>query len=291
MGPVTANDSGKVHVRARALLKASNSLAAAAMAAMLFAAGPAAACSLAPGYTAPTNLELAASAHAIVWAEVAGEAVIEAEASEDQRGIRLRPLQMVKGLPPQDSLVVPGMALSAEAPRDMSDPLELAAPHPDSYAGSCIRRTFAPGQRALMFLIREDGFWRPAGGAYSRWAEDVTDETAPWLALAQLYTHAARLPADQRQALLEDQEEALRARDDDVAQGMADDIARQLLGLQRRPLPVAGTVAEPVTIAETGPEPRPGSAPVTVSEGDSSAPKTSVEAALDAMRAQSTSRR
>src|SRR5690606_14886311 len=97
---------------------------------------------------------------------------------------------------------------------------------------------FAPRQLALFFLKREDGFWRPAGAAYSRWAEDVASEDAPWLALAGLYIHAARLPADQQRALLEDEEEALRAREDDVtAQLMADDIARQLAGLDRRPLP------------------------------------------------------
>lgn len=241
-----------------------------------FPALPAAACSLAAGYVAPTNLELAASAHAVVLAEVVGDAEIEAQNPQDQQGIRLRPLRMLKGLMPQDALILPGMALAADPGWEASDPLELAAPHVDSYSGSCIRHRFAPRQVALFFLKREDGFWRPAGAAYSRWAEDVASEDAPWLALAGHYIHAARLPADQQRALLEDEEEALRAREDDVtAQLMADDIARQLAGLDRRPLPAL----PPAGREDEG---EPASHP-----GQPSA----VEAALDAMRAQAEKRR
>src|SRR5690606_35150506 len=125
-----------------------------------------------------------------------------------------------KGLLPGESLVLPGMlaAVSAAA----GDPLDFGQPHPDALAGACIRRAFPAGATVLFFLRRADGGWAPAGGPFSRWAEDVSGPDDPWAQLATLYVHAARLSPEEREALLRDQLEALQAR---IAAGTADAVA------------------------------------------------------------------
>jgi hypothetical protein len=69
----------------------------------------------------------------------------------------------------------------------------------------------------------------PAGGPFSRWAEDVAGEDAPWAQLALFYARIAPLPEDQRTALIEAEREALLARaDEPAAQAMAADLDRTL---------------------------------------------------------------
>lgn len=207
--------------------------------ALACAALPAAACSPGPGYRVPTNLELAGHADAILIARVVG-------GQQDERGqhvaLVIRPIAAVKGSLPGGDIALPGMELAVDGQARPSDPYEFERAHPQAYMGACIRRVFPLGATALFFLRSEHGgTWAPAGTAFSRWAEDVPDENAPWVQLAKLYTTAAGLPPEDRAPFLEDEREALLARagqEDQagpLAQQMAEDIARQLAGPQAPP--------------------------------------------------------
>ena len=206
----------------------------AAALALAGAPGVAAACSPGPGFRVPTNLELAGHAETIVLARVTGQHV-------DEQGrptaVVITPLAAIKGEPPQGDIALAGMSLADGARGVRSQPLEFEKPHPDAYSGACIRTVFAPGATALFFLRTDhEGMWAPAGTAFSRWAEDVADEQAPWVQLARLYTVAAALPEEDRVPFLQDEREALlvRATQADgtgaLARLMADDIARQIAG-------------------------------------------------------------
>jgi hypothetical protein len=235
--------------------------------ALVLAAVPAAAfaCSPAPGYSVPTNLELARTADLVLLGEVVGGTAgvaLEPQAAK----IEVRPLSALKGLMPTGNLVMPGMYLAG--PGDdaggTSDPLAFGDAHPSAYSGACIRRIFPPGARVLFFLERVDGEWAPAGGPFSRWAEDVESEAAPWVQLASFYIEAARLAEAERNALLEEQREALSVHQDrPEALAMAADIERSLAGpappLKGAPPPleqpaVTLSEAEP-TDPEQAPEP------------------------------------
>ena len=203
----------------------------AAALALAGAPGVAAACSPGPGFRVPTNLELAGHAETIVLARVTGQHV-------DEQGrptaVVITPLATIKGEPPQGDIALAGMSLADGARGVPSQPLEFEKPHPDAYSGACIRTVFAPGATALFFLRTDhEGMWTPAGTAFSRWAEDVADEQAPWVQLTRLYAVAAGLPPEDRVPFLEDEREALLARTDEpLARLMADDIARQIAGPQ-----------------------------------------------------------
>jgi hypothetical protein len=190
---------------------------------------PVLACEPGPGYRMPTNLELAGHAETIVLARVTGQHV-------DERGrptaVVITPLAAIKGELPQGDIAIGGMSLAEGAVAVTSRPFEFERPHPDAYAGACIRTVFPLGATELFFLrIDHEGRWAPAGTAFSRWAEDVDGEDAPWVQLARLYTIASGLPAEDRVPFLEGEREALLARTGEpLAQLLADDIARQIAG-------------------------------------------------------------
>jgi len=211
-------------------------LALVAAPALLAAPAAALACSVVADYRVPTNLELAAEANAIVLGQVAGAAEALAEPGEALSGaIEVRPLAAIKGLMPGEALLLPGMALArAGAPTPEAGALDFAQPHPEALAGSCIRRTFEAGATVLLFLAREDGGWAPAGGPFSRWAEDVSGPDDPWVQLATLYASAAQVAPPARETLLQDQPDALQARiaaeadDDPAVLAMATDLERAM---------------------------------------------------------------
>jgi hypothetical protein len=242
--------------------------------ALILAAAPAAAlaCTPAPGYRVPTNLELAEAADAIVLGQVVGGTE---DGLDDAPQIVVHPLTAYKGLIPGQDFPLHGMSLATGALAryaEPSDPLELEKAHPAAYSGSCVRTVFAPGATVLFFLDRREGAWVPAGGPFSRWAEDVAGEDAPWAQLARFYARLAPLPEEERKALLEAERDALLARtDDQVAQVMGGDIDRQLAG-PNAPLVPDAPAAEP-------PPPSP-------NDGfrDPAEP-SAVQRALDAMRA------
>ena len=207
----------------------------AASLALALAAAPAAACSVGADYRVPTNLELAGHADTIVLARVVGA---HQDGEGRQTAVVIRPLETIKGAPQEGDIALQGMTLaSTDGSSRLSDPYELARPHEQAYAGACIRTVFPLGTTALFFLRTDhEGMWAPAGTAFSRWAEDVTDAQSPWVQLARLYAVAAALPPEDRPPFLEDEREALLARagQDDptgpLARLMAEDITRQLAG-------------------------------------------------------------
>lgn len=195
---------------------------------------PAAACSPAPGYRVTSNLELASDAQAIVLAKVVAGALDEGD-DPFESTITLQPLETLKGAVPEGNIMLYGMMLSRDADPELgmvSSPYEFERAHPVSYIGACIRFIFPLGTTALFFLRQdENGRWVPAGGAFSRWAEDVPGADAPWATLTRLYARAATLAEAERTALLEAERDLLKQRaDDPVAQLMAADIGRQLAG-------------------------------------------------------------
>jgi hypothetical protein len=205
--------------------------------ALALAAAPAAACSPSADYRVPTNLELAGHADSIVVAQVVGT---HRDESGQPTALVIRPLSAVKGPMPQGDIALTGMMLAKDGQGGPpSDPNEFERPHPQAYSGACIRRVFPLGATALFFLRTDhEGMWAPAGTAFSRWAEDVADENAPWVQLARLYAIASGLPPEDRAPFLEDEREALLARKGEpLAQLMAEDIARQLAGPQAPPPP------------------------------------------------------
>ncbi len=208
------------------MLKFASTLAAAALAALPL---PALACSVVNEYRVPTNLELASDAPLILLAKVTGEEGGGQDAMN--QAILLEPILALKGELPAENIAIPGSQLSDERFLVLSNPYEFEQAHPLSYIGACIRRMFPLGTTALFFLQQRDGQWASAGGPFSRWAEDVPGEEAPWVKLTQIYIGAAKLSGEERKGVLEAERDALRAwKDDPVALLMAADIDRQLKG-------------------------------------------------------------
>jgi len=198
---------------------------------------PALACSVVPDYRVPTNLELAQSAELILLGRVTGERVsADTSGWDGGRAILVEPISALKGTLPTEPVAISGKSL-AEGEMErygvVSNPYELEAAHPASYIGGCIRYIFPRDTTVLFFLERtKDGKgWQPAGGPFSRWAEDALSEDAPWLRLTRLYASVAAAPEGERKALLEKERAVLAAKSGDVvARLMAEDIARQLTG-------------------------------------------------------------
>ena len=195
--------------------------------ALLASPVPAAAWSVAAGYRVPTNLELVEKADLILLATV--EDGSPDPRSGDEMRIRIRPLAALKGTVPAGPIALAGAILDGTA--ELSNPYDLEHAHPQSLAGACIRYAFPRGSRVLFFLKAEGDGWVPSARPFSRWAEDVPTDEAPWLAAVRIYTEVAALPEADRTAALTARRDALRARiDSPVAQLLAEDIDRQLAG-------------------------------------------------------------
>ena len=143
--------------------------------------------------------------------------------------IRIRPLAALKGTIPTGPVTLPGTMLGGAT--ELSNPYDLERAHPQSLAGACIRYAFPRGSRVLFFLKAEGDGWVPSARPFSRWAEDVPIDEAPWLAAVRFYAEVAGLPEADRKAALTARRDLLRARiDNPVAQLLAEDIDRQLAG-------------------------------------------------------------
>lgn len=201
-----------------------------AAAALLAAPLPALACSPVPGYRVPTNMELAAQADMVLLATVTGGTPVEAAGDPDAMRVEIRADAVLKGDPAAAPTTLP-VALATGKYAMLSDPYDLRNAHPLSLMGACIRYMVPKGSRLLIFLDRRDGQWVPAGGPFSRWAEDVLTDDAPWLAATRFYLEVQALPKGDREAAMTARRDTLRDRTDDpVAQLLADDIDRQLAG-------------------------------------------------------------
>jgi hypothetical protein len=239
--------------------------------------GAALACTPAPGYHVPTNFELAEAANLIVLGEVVsgGRGVA---LDPDAATITVHPLATLKGLTPGADIALAGMSLAQPgdaAAHATSEPLAFGDPHPQALTGACIRRVFPLGARAVFFLSRENGQWVPAGGPFSRWAEDVAGPDAPWAVLAGLYAQASLLPLEQGREMLEERHAALVGQPDDPrAVATAADLERSLAG-PPPPLVEAPPPAPEVALEPT-PEPAPEPAARPADE------RSAVERAIDA---------
>lgn len=203
-------------------------LATLAALALLAAPLPVLACSVAPGYRVPTNMELVERADLILLGTVTSGDLEPDDTG--QQMIAVEPVEALKGAMPAGPVTLPAM-LDTDGEVELSNPYELREPHPQSLAGACVRYVFPRGSRVLFFLDREDGAWREAGGPFSRWAEDVLTDDAPWLQAVRFYIEVAKLPTEDRAAALAARRDELGALDDDpVAQIIAADIDRQLGG-------------------------------------------------------------
>lgn len=197
-----------------------------------FAAQPVAACSPVSGYRVPTNMELTADADLILLATVTGGTPMDpsADGGPDSMRIAIQPVAALKG----DLASAPAsldIALATGRFALLSNPYELAEAHPLAYIGGCTRYMVPLGSRLLFFLDRHEQGWIPAGGPFSRWAEDVLTDDAPWLAAVKFYLEVQALPESERLAALAARRDELRKQTlDPVAQLLADDIDRQLAG-------------------------------------------------------------
>jgi len=199
-----------------------------AAAALLAAPLPALACSPASGYRVPTNFELVERAELILLGTVT-DGDFEPDSTPEQM-IAVEPVEALKGPMPNRPIALPAM-IATDADILLSNPYELRDAHPQSLAGACIRYVFPRGSRVLFFLDRQDGAWHAAGGPFSRWAEDVLTDDAPWLQAVRFYIDVARLPEEDHAAALAARRSELGALGDDpVAQLLAADISRQLTG-------------------------------------------------------------
>lgn len=189
---------------------------------------PALACSVIPGYRVPTHIELVQRADLILLGIV--EDGDPEPGSPDRMAIRVQPVEALKGEWPAGPVDLPAM-IATDAEALLSNPYELKEAHPQSLAGACNRYAFPRGSRVLFFLDHSASGWRPFGSPFSRWAEDVLADDAPWLQLVRFYVEIAGLPEDQRVRALTARRDEWRARGDDpVAQLLAADIDRQLAG-------------------------------------------------------------
>lgn len=199
-------------------------------AATILAAAPAEACSVIPGYRAPSGLELAERADTILVGTVEGGAKTRDGGLPGSAGVRVRPTLLLKGPALPARVVIDGYL---EGPRTgapaRSDPRELRRANPDSFSGACVRYLFARGMKLVLFFDREDGKLRFARRPFARVAEDVRSDKALWVKAVRLYAEVAALPEAEREAGLIARRDALRARRGDKdAMLLADDIDVEL---------------------------------------------------------------
>lgn len=223
--------------------------------ALLAAPLPAAACSVAPGYHVPTNMELVERAELILLGTVV-DGDFEPDSTAEQM-IEVEPGEVLKGAMPTGRIALPA-SIATDGDLVLSNPYELKEAHPQSFAGACTRYVFPRGSRVLFFLDRQNGAWHEAGGPFSRWAEDVLTDDAPWLQAVRFYIEVSKLPEEDRAAALAARRDELGAlADDPVAQLIAADIDRQLAGPNA---PLKGAIellpTDPGTGEEAGGEAR-----------------------------------
>jgi hypothetical protein len=199
---------------------------------------PALACSVTDEYRVPTNLELAADADLIFIGKVESGTT---EIAGPNMEMTVTPVTALKGQLPASPIKLPG-AIAEKRFAVLSNPLELEQAHPLAYIGGCTRYMFVKGATVLFFLTpAEKAFDReipaelkgrlvPAGGAFSRWAEDVPTADSPWVRATRIYIAAAKLPKEQQQKMLIAERDKLRAAGDQESKLIADDIDRQLAG-------------------------------------------------------------
>jgi hypothetical protein len=213
------------------------------------------ACSMAPGYKVPTNLELTALADTIVVATVEDER----KAGDSWNGVVLvRPTFLIKGatlpgmielsrayLGPDEQLPATNDVSVLRAWRDShggwparkSDPRELRRVNPDALTGGCVRYIFSKGMKLVLFPRRDtDGTLKPYRSSFSRDAEDVPSDDALWVKAVREYVVIADHPAKERKAALKARIAELSQQPNDPdAMAIAKDMKVELAGKRLPP--------------------------------------------------------
>lgn len=190
------------------------------------------ACSMAPGYEVPTNLELAAQADTIVLATITGER----PGKEPWEGAVLtEPTLLLKGSVLPKSVELSGAYLATGADMDRlvapSPPRELREPNPGAMIGGCVRYVFAPRTQLVLFLKRDEGGrLTPFRSSFSRDAEDVSGPNALWVKAVREYAAVSAAPPREWRSRLRDRIAALRAAGDDDGLAIAADMEVELAG-------------------------------------------------------------
>jgi hypothetical protein len=198
------------------------------------ASGRAQACSMVSGYKVPTNLELAAAADTIVIARVVGERKSE---KKYDGVVLLEPIALLKGAVLPKSVEIERAYLSTD-PRMViaSNPRELRHPNPGALIGGCVRYTFLPNARLLLFLHRDEkGKLVPYRSAFSRDAEDVPDDMSLWESAVREYATISLLPKRDRKAALLRRASQLEALGGDDALAIAHDLRVEAAGKRLPP--------------------------------------------------------
>ena len=205
-----------------------------ALTAPLLAAAPAAACSVAPTYRVPTNLELTQRADMILLG--IAESDVESAGDFGDREVVVRPTVLLKGDALPAEVRIRGHLDDDPRLVAASNPRDLFNPNPGALIGGCTRYIFRRGMLLLLFLERDDeGRLRLAPHPFARSAEDVPSPDAPWVRAVRLYAEIAALPEAERRPALTARRDALRAETGDPdAALLAADIDRQL---RRRRIP------------------------------------------------------
>lgn len=195
-------------------------LGAALAAAVLLAAAPAAACSLAPGYRIPSNFELVHGADLIVLARVSRAAGSLVE---------LAPVRALKGRLGGEPLRLVGSIGWGDAPL-MPSPTPLRAVHFSAGAGACVRTSYPRGGLVVAMFRRTAGGLSQLGSAFARTAEDVEGEDGLWVRAVETYAAAqAGVDAPGLRRAAEDLRARLAPRRDHLpSQAMADDLQAYL---------------------------------------------------------------
>lgn len=195
---------------------------------------PAAACSPARGYRVPTSLELAAAADSIVIVAVVGE-----KAGKDpyDRSVLTKPLALLKGRTIPASVEIE-QAIVTTDPKLVfrSDLRALREPNPGVELGGCVRYTFLPRSKVLLFLKRDrTGKLVPYRATFSRDAEDVDGPGSLWVKAVREYVAIAALPPHRRKRAMLARIAALRSSGSRDDAAIARDIAIELSGKRLPP--------------------------------------------------------
>jgi hypothetical protein len=202
----------------------------------------AAACSVVAGYKVPTALQLVEAADTIVIATVERE---RRGAGAFDGTVLARPTTLLKGKAMPAEVAIVGVRI-LDDPAILvtrSDPRELRRPNPDALGGGCVRYLFRSGMRLVLFLAPDGkGGLAPYRSPFSRDAEDVVGDDAPWVRAVREYIAVAGAPIDEQRMRLAARSAALREADDSDSRAIADDlmIERDALNARARRASDAG---------------------------------------------------
>ena len=193
------------------------------------------ACSMAPGYKVPTNLELAAAADTIVIARVISS---KAGADRWESSVIATPEALLKGVSLPATVEIAGAHLgNSDWTPTRSNPRELRKANPDALIGGCVRYIFDRDMKLVLFLKRnKSGELVPYRSSFSRDAEDVTDENALWVKTVREYAKISAFPKKEWKARLRSRITELRSNENDFdAMAIANDMEIETKGKRLLP--------------------------------------------------------